>query len=531
MTDAASETPRIGLIELISRMGVWLASKSWSISLRLGSRFMAEGRVVVPATTPQAAIQDVLAPAGWSLDPSSAHEGTTRQDADSPDCISGRQVREVVIRRIVDHRSPRSSLQRLSDDVRFRLAQVGIELVAASFKRVEPRYEILPQWGLSDESLMSAKGRRSWNARLLTVGDRAWSEKAWSDEMGTIEFAAVTIGPNSFAASRLDASWNREPSEARVRGAWQGLIALVLLIAGPLMTLALPRSDWADMRFVALGGLLAAAAYLALNLLLARMVRAFRREPLSESAKSWTRFWVGAGCLGLYVLLPIYGIRNALPVQGTGLVAAGAAFYILCFVGAFLWPAVRRALSTRRQRMPWLILLTTFGLLAGTGLVNTPSAMFLMSINDPQMIGSLSLGQVLVSGALFAVGVVVAVVIALSSIRAARSFPTLGALGGVATFTVLGFCAYPPVAALDAGAALSYGQHEPQLFAPALTPVCAALESGTTDMVTPAWLIGSQGATTHFMAREADWVEERRSVEITSSDVAFRSVAVDDRCD
>lgn len=492
---------------------------------------MAEGRIVVAATTPQGVIRDVLAPAGWSLDPSSAQEGTTGHDADSPDCMPGGQVREVVIRRIVDHRPSASSLLPLSDDVRFRLAQVGMPVVAASFKRVEPRYEILPQWGLSDESLMSAKGRRSWNARHLTVGDRAWSEKAWSNEMGTIEFASATIGPNSFVASRLDPSWNREPSSARVRRARQGLISLSLLIAGPLVALALPRSDWADLRLLTVGGLLAAGAFLALSVLLANVLNALRKEPLEESAKSWTRFWVGAVCLGLYVLPLIYGVRNAIPVQGSGLVAVGAAFYILCFIGAFLWPAVRRALSTRQQRMPWLILLTTFGLLTGTVLINTPSAVFLAAINDPQMIGSLSLGQVLVSGTLFAAAVVLAVALGLGSIRAARSFPTLGALGGVATLTVLGFCAYPPVAASDAGAALSYGQHEPQLFAPALIPVCAALESGTTDMVTPAWLIGSQGATTHFMAREADWVEEPRSVEITSSDVAFRSVAIDDRCD
>ena len=522
---------------MVSTVATWLVTTSWATSLMLGARFVARARLIVPASASVPLVQEALSAAGWAVEATRPVEATSdstdrNRPARRSTTLDGEQTRHLDLRRVVDRRPTSTSLQPLADDVVFRLAQVGVEVVAASFTQIEPRKDIPPQWSLSDESTMPVKTRRRRQADHLTFGDRAWSENSWATQLSPDELATATIGPASVTAARLERATRGAPPVAQVRRARQGLLSVVMLVAGPLLALSLfndPPSG-VDLNVIAVLGAAASVTVLGLSWSAATIVKHRRGRPASDATRSWVRFAVAAVAMGLYILPLLYCVRSAVAAPTSTVLATAVTLYVGGAAAAFVGPTARRALATRRRRVPWLILLTTFGLLAGAALLNLPSALFLLAMDDPQMIGSLSLGQVLVSGLPFAVGVVLALALAAGSTRAARSFPTVGVLGGAVAFSVGVFCLLPPLTAWDAGSSLRYGQHAPQAFVPPVSPVCAALEADPDAELTPVWLIGSQGSTMHFMPRDEERSETGQNATITSSDVSFRSVSIDDRC-
>lgn len=505
-----------------------LENKEWDLALRWSGRFVVHGTLLLSSRGLHEVATKELAKSGWQI---ISQQSQLHMSLLEPEVTSTTTQSTIVISRLVEKRFTPTILQPLQDEVGFMLATLGLRVEYFRLDRVPPTENRPARWGLIRRSgTLRSKALFTLQAEHTTIGNRFLSQEAWialDAEGGPTD---ATFGPNDLRAQQED-DQNGVPNPHRTdRRQAQTFVAFAVLAAVTLLALFLPRpspdvSTWNGL--VMVGGIVVGVVIL-IGLSLSWLAGWMVKQSTSEALRSWSMHGVllatVGGCLFALLLAPRMWL-SASPLQ-----IAGGAVAALVIVIASTAPgqALNRARRLRARQTPWLVLITSFGIVMFLVVLNIPTILFLWGLGDLPLVGSIPFGVVLMSGS----PLVAAVLLALCMPAFARwlnprmpillALPPMIAVGALAAISFLGVWAW------EGGQALAFGQPKGGLVLSMETSVCATIGD---ESAAPFWLLGTQGAAVHLIPRAVPGSDAPAGgLVLASADTRFVSVDADDDC-
>lgn len=506
-----------------------LEKAEWRLAVAWSTRFVLHGTLVLSSPGLHDLAVKELDDAGWQI---ISHENRFHVSLLEPETKPSRTMSTVVITRVVEKHFTLTTLQPLQDDVTFMLATLGITVESFHLDRVPPTTDRPSRWGLVRRSgAPRAKALLALQAEHGTVGDRLRAEQSWSTFEIDHDDVEADFGPNDLDARNQDERDGVAATRAPGRHDAQTLTGITILIAAAVVALALPMppSDLSDLDALTLVASTIALGVVAVGSgiwwLAGRLVTGQRRNTL----RSWTTlvtFACATAPVGFMALTVVRVAFRAPPL----LIAIGALVLIAaCVFGSVLVNAVRRARRLRVRRTPWLVLVTSFGIVGLLVLLNVPTSLFLWGAGDLALVGSVPVGVVIVSGLPLVVCLLAAALTPALAwwVNARASVLTALPLlvGGLALVASVSLGS----AALDGGRAVARGESSTGMLLAVETPICAAIDDG--EQVAPYWLLGTQGAAIHLLPRATqDDRTPQGGLVFASADAPFVSVDANDDC-
>lgn len=505
-----------------------LERAEWRLAVAWSTRFVLHGTLVLSSRGLHDLAVEELEKAGWQI---MAQENRPHLSLVEPETLRPRTVSTVVITRVFEEHFTLATLQPLQDDVTFMMATLGITVESFQLDRVLPSKDRPPRWGLVRRSgAPRTKALLALQAEHVTVGDRLRAEESWSALGVDPDDVEADFGPNDLQARLDDEAAGIASTRAPGRHDAQTLTGLGLLTAAVVTALVLPRPSLESFDLDALVIVTSAVALAVVAVgggvwwLAGRVADNRKRRAL----RSWTTLVTFVGATAPIVFMAVRAVRFTLAAPPL-LVAVGIAVIVAaCILGSVVLQALKRARRLHVRRTPWLVLVTSFGIVGLLILLNVPTTLFLWGAGDLTLVGSVPVGVVIVSGLPLVVSLLVAAatpalarwVYARASVLMA--LPRLiGGLAVVAGTTV-------GVVAWEGGRALARGETSSGLLLAVETPVCAAV---VDEPAAPYWLLGTQGAAVHLLPRATpDDRAPRGGLVFASADTRFVSVDADDDC-
>jgi hypothetical protein len=505
-----------------------LERAEWRLAVAWSTRFVLHGTLVLSSRGLHDLAVEELQKAGWQI---IGHENRPHLSLLEPETLRPRTISTVVITRVFEEHFTLTTLQPIQDDVTFMMATLGITVESFQLDRILPTKDRPSRWGLVRRSgAPRTKTLLALQAEHVTVGDRLRAEESWSTLGVDPDDVEADFGPNDLQARLEDEAVGIATTRAPGRHEAQTLAGLALLALATVAALALPRpsAESFDLEALILVTSAVALAVVAVGggvwWSAARIVDNRKRRAL----RSWTALVTFVGATAAIVFMAVRAVRFALAAPPL-LVAVGIAVIIAaCIFGSVVLQALKRARRLRVRRTPWLVLVTSFGIVGLLILLNVPTALFLWGAGDLTLVGSVPVGVVIVSGLPLVVSLLVAVstpalarwVYARASVLIALPL-LIGGLAVVAGTTVV-------VAAWEGGRALARGESSTGLLLAVATPVCAVV---VDEPAAPYWLLGTQGAAVHLLPRATqDDRPPLGGLVFASADTRFVSVDTDDDC-
>jgi hypothetical protein len=506
----------------------WLERAEWRLGIAWSTRFVLQGTLVLSSRGLHDLAVEELAKAGWQV---VSHETRHHVSLLEPETMHPRTISTIVVTRVVERHFTLTTLQPLQDDVTFMMGTLGIAVESFELHRVQPERDRPPRWGLVRRSgARRSKDLLELQAEHVTVGDRLRAEEAWSALDVDSDDVEADFGPNDLHARLLDERDGIPPSHPPGRHEAQTLVAFIVLIASAVLALVLPQPPFQSFDLETSSLIAFAVALIVVGAgggiywSAGRFLDGQKRLAL----RSWTTLVTFVSAMAPIIFVAITTIRVFLaapsPLVGIGIAVSIAA----CIFGTVVVQAVRRARRLRVRRVPWLVLVTSFGVVGLLIMLNVPTTLFLWGAGDLILVGSIPVGVVIVSGLPLVVClfVLAALPAAVKWIYARASvllaLPLLVgalALGAAVTFGTV---------AWEGGRALARGESGNGLLLAVEAPVCATV---VDEPAAPYWLLGTQGAAVHLLPRAtADDPTPRGGLVMASADTWFVSVRADDDC-
>lgn len=505
-----------------------LEKKEWALALRWSGRFVVHGTLLLSSRGLHEVATAELAKSGWQIISQQSQPHISFME---PEATSTTTQSTIVISKLVEKRFTPTTLQPLQDEVSFMLATLGVEVEYFRLDRISPTEARPARWGLVRRSgTLRSVALLTLQSEHSTVGSRCQSQEAWlalDAEGGPMD---AVFGPNDLRAQQED-DQNGVPNPHRTeRRQAQTFVAFAVLAAVTLLALFLPRpssdtSTWNDLFGV--GGSVVGVTLL-VGLTLPWLVGRRVKRATSEALRSWSMHGVllvtvAGGVFALLLAPRIWFSASPLQIAGGAVI-----LLIIVIVSTVVGQALNRARRLRARQTPWLVLVTSFGIVLFLVVLNIPAILFLLGLGDLPLVGSIPFGVVLVSG----IPLVVAFFLALCMPAWARwlnpRMPILLALPPAIAVVALAAIAYLGVWAWEGGQALAVGQPQGGLVLSIETSVCATIGD---ESAAPFWLLGTQGAAVHLIPRAVPGSDAPAGgLVLASTDTRFVSVDEDDDC-